>query len=257
MRVGIIGYGKMGKLIRIEALKQGHTISAVIDPISQEHEITAKHVTSESIVDCEVVIDFTHPSVVVDHIILYAKLGIPAVIGTTGWYEHLPELRKVVAQTNGAIIYSGNYSLGVALFMQVVKEASRLFAKSGLYDPFLTEIHHAQKADSPSGTAEMLGSLVLEHYPNKTALVKETLHQKREDGAIHLASVRGGWVPGTHTVYFDSPQDTIELTHRARTREGFAVGAIQAAVWITTGRRGLFTLDDMMEDVYVSVEKTQ
>jgi 4-hydroxy-tetrahydrodipicolinate reductase len=162
-----------------------------------------------------------------------------------------------VAQLDGSIIYSGNYSLGVALFMQVVREASRLFAKSGLYDPFLTEIHHAQKADSPSGTAEMLGSLVLENYPSKHLVEKETLHHKREDEAIHLASVRGGWVPGTHTVYFDSPQDTIELTHRARSREGFAVGAVQAAAWIASGRKGFFTLDDMLEDVYLSVEKTQ
>ncbi|MBJ2356951.1 4-hydroxy-tetrahydrodipicolinate reductase [Sphaerochaeta sp. S2] len=257
MRVGIVGFGKMGKLIRSEALKRGHTIAAVIDPICQESEVTANQVSSEQLSECEVVIDFTHPSVVVDHIILYAKLGIPAVIGTTGWYDRIPELQEIVAQAGGAIIYSGNYSLGVALFMQVVKEASRLFAKSGLYDPFLTEIHHAQKADSPSGTAEMLGSLVLENYQDKRIVEKETLHHKREDETIHLASVRGGWVPGTHTVYFDSPQDTIELTHRARSREGFAVGAVQAAAWITSGRKGFFSLDDMLEDVYLSVEKTQ
>ncbi len=256
MRVGIIGYGKMGQLIREEALKQGHTISSVIDPVSQDREVTAKHVSSESIASCDVVIDFTHPSVVVDHIIMYAKLGVPAVIGTTGWYDKLPEIKKIVEESDGAVIYSGNYSLGVALFMQVVKNAAKLFAKSGLYDPFLTEMHHAQKADSPSGTAEMLGSLVLESYPYKDHLVKEALHQKREDNAIHLASVRGGWVPGTHTVYFDSPQDTIELTHRARSRQGFAVGAVQAGAWIANGRKGLFTLDDMLEDVYLSVERT-
>lgn len=255
MRIAVVGYGKMGKLIRSEALVKGHTVSAVIDPASLDAEVTAANVDAQSLEGCDVAIDFTHPSVVVDHIMLYARLGIPAVIGTTGWYDRLAQVGEAVADTDCAIIYSGNYSLGVALFLQVVKQAARLFSRSGVYDPFLTEIHHAQKADSPSGTALMLATSVLEAFEGKHTIVEETLHQKREEDAIHLASVRGGWVPGTHTVYFDSPQDTIELTHRARSREGFAVGAVQAAAWIASGRKGFFTLDDLLNDVYLAVEK--
>ena len=255
MRIAIIGYGKMGKLIRSEALAKGHLIGAVIDPLSQDPEVTARSVDAHSLDGCDVAIDFTHPDVVCDHIVLYARLGTPAVIGTTGWYDRLTEVQEAVQGCDCAIIYSGNYSLGVALFLQVVKRASSLFAKSGLYDPFLTELHHAQKADSPSGTAEMLAQAVLDSFNEKTQVVKETLHHKRSPDAIHLASVRGGWVPGTHTVYFDSPEDTIELTHRARSRQGFAVGAVQAAAWIADGRKGFFNLDDMLSDVYLSVER--
>jgi 4-hydroxy-tetrahydrodipicolinate reductase len=255
MRIAIVGYGKMGKLIRNESLAKGHHIAAVIDPLAQDSEVTARTVDARTLDGCDVAIDFTHPDAVCDHIVLYARLGIPAVIGTTGWYNRLSELKEATEGCERAIIYSGNYSLGVALFLQVVKHAASLFAKSGLYDPFLTELHHAQKADSPSGTAEMLAQSVLESFSEKTQVVKETLHQKRCPDAIHLASVRGGWVPGTHTVYFDSPEDTIELTHRARSRQGFAVGAVQAAAWIADGRRGFFILDDMLEDVYLSVEK--
>lgn len=256
MRIAIIGYGKMGKLIRSIAIEQGHSIQAVIDPVAKDAEVSSNILSSESLADCDVAIDFTHPSVVCDNIIFYAKIGLPAVIGTTGWYDKLDAMKEMVQSSQGSVIYSGNYSLGVALFMQVVKVASALFAKSGLYDPFLTEIHHAQKADSPSGTAHMLGSSILNAFGQKQQLCEETLHEKRGDDVIHLASVRGGWVPGTHTVYFDSPQDTIELTHRARSREGFAVGAIQAAKWISSNRKGFFSLDDLLEDVYLSVERS-
>lgn len=254
MRIAIVGYGKMGKLIRTEALAKGHSICAVIDPLALDAEVTSKDVDAQSLDGCDVAIDFTHPTVVCDHIVLYSRLGVPAVIGTTGWYHRLEEVKAALQTSDCAIIYSGNYSLGVALFIQVVRKAAALFAKTGLYDPFLTELHHAQKADSPSGTAEMLAQAVLASYTDKHQVVKETLHQKRDADAIHLASVRGGWVPGTHTVYFDSPEDTIELTHRARSRQGFAVGAVQAAVWIADGRKGFFNLDDMLDDIYLSAE---
>jgi 4-hydroxy-tetrahydrodipicolinate reductase len=255
MHIAIVGFGKMGKLIRSIAIEQGYAIKAVIDPIATDNEVTSRTLSSQSLEGCDVVIDFTHPSVVCDNIIFYAKTGIPAVIGTTGWYDKIDTLKELVLKERGSVIYSGNYSLGVALFMQVVKTAAKLFAKSGLYDPFLTEIHHSQKADSPSGTAHMLGSSILQAFDQKQQLCEETLHERRSEDAIHLASVRGGWVPGTHTVYFDSPQDTIELTHRARSREGFAVGAVQAAKWISSGRKGFFSLDDLLEDVYLSVER--
>ena len=254
MRVAIVGYGKMGKLIRQEALSSGHEVVSVIDPWSTAPEIIALSLDASSLADCDVAIDFTHPATIVDNIILYARLGIPAVIGTTGWYDRLEEVRETVADLDCSIIYSGNYSLGVAVFLQVVKRTAQLFDKVGGYDSFIQEIHHAQKADSPSGTASMLADIVLANSASKHSVVSDTLHRKREDDEIQVGSVRGGYVPGTHTVYFDSPEDTIELTHRARSRQGFAVGAVKAANWIADGRKGFFTLSDMLDDVFMNVE---
>lgn len=257
MRIAVVGYGKMGKLIRSQALGSGHEVVAVIDPFVDLPEVTDTHVDASTLNGCSVAIDFTHPSKVVDNIVLYARLGIPAVIGTTGWYDQMPQVRAAIDESECAIIYSGNFSLGVALFFQVAKLASRLFGMTGLYDPFIQEIHHAQKADSPSGTAEMLAHIVLDNSPTKTTIYSDTLHRRREPGEIHVASVRGGWVPGTHTVTFDSQDDTVELTHRARSREGFATGAVKAASWIADGRKGFFTLDDMLKDVFLQGESVQ
>ncbi len=251
MKVAIVGYGKMGKLIRSGALELGHEVVAVIDPLAHDAEVTDTSLDASTLNGCAVAIDFTHPSTVVDNIVLYARLGIPAVIGTTGWYDQVESIKEAIDETSCSIIYSGNFSLGVALFFQVVKHASRLFGKSGLYDPFIQEIHHAQKADSPSGTAVMLSQMVLDNTPNKSSVYSDTLHRRREKDEIHVASVRGGSVPGTHTVTFDSQDDTIELTHRARSREGFATGALKAASWIADGRKGFFTLDAMLEDVFL------
>ena len=251
MKVAIVGYGKMGKLIRRAALESGYEVVAVIDPVALLPEVTDTHLDASTLNGCTVAIDFTHPSVVVDNIVLYARLGIPAVIGTTGWYDQVDEVRAAIDESSCSIIYSGNFSLGVALFFQVAKYAARLFGKTGLYDPFIQETHHAQKADSPSGTAVMLSQMVLDNTPSKSAIFSDTLHRRREDGEIHVSSARGGFVPGTHTVTFDSQDDTIELTHRARSREGFASGALKAASWITDGRKGFFTLDAMLEDVFL------
>lgn len=256
MRIAIVGYGKMGKMVRNVALESGHQVVAVIDPWSPEPEITALGLDVSSLAECDVAIDFTHPATVMDDILLYARLGIPAVIGTTGWYERIDEVRDAVAGGDGAIIYSGNFSLGVAVFLQVVERAATLFDRVGGYDPFIQEVHHAQKADSPSGTASMLASAVLAHSSSKRTVVSDNLHRKREDDELNVSSVRGGFVPGTHTVSFDSPEDTIELIHRARSRRGFAVGAVKAASWISDGRRGLFTLSDMIDDVLGKGEET-
>ena len=251
MKIAIVGYGKMGRLIRNKALDANHEVVAVIDPIADLPEVTDTHLDASTLNGCTVAIDLTHPSVVADNIVLYARLGIPAVIGTTGWYDRIPEVREAIDESSCSIIYSGNFSLGVALFFQVAKHASQLFGASGLYDPFIQETHHAQKADSPSGTAVMLSQMVLDNTPNKSSIYSDTLHRRREDTEIHVASVRGGFVPGTHTVTFDSQDDTIELTHRARSREGFATGALKAASWITDGRKGFYTLDAMLEDVFL------
>jgi len=127
-----------------------------------------------------------------------------------------------------------------------VKLASSLFGKTGSYDVFANEIHHREKADSPSGTAKLISDIIVENFDGKDKVVTERLDRKIEPNEIHVSSTRGGWIPGTHTVVFDSPFDSVELTHRARTRDGFAIGAVLAASWLI-GKKGFFTLDDFVE----------
>jgi len=249
MRVAVVGYGRMGHLIRQVALGGGHSIVAIVDPYATDSEVTSKVLTKDALADAEVVIDFSVAELAVDHIQLYAKLALPAVIGTTGWYPHLPAVQEAMKATDCAIIWSGNFSLGVHLFFALARKAAALMNNFPQYDTLVHEMHHAGKADSPSGTAVMLGNILLEELEAKNQLETGRLDRKRADSEIHVSSTRGGFIPGTHTLLFDSPVDTIEITHRARNREGFAYGAVQAAAWITSGRRGFFSLDDMLTDL--------
>jgi 4-hydroxy-tetrahydrodipicolinate reductase len=248
MKLALVGYGKMGKTIETHALAQKHTISSIIDPFV---EGAKKSLTVEHLQGCDVAIDFTHPDVVLEHIRFYINNRIPAVIGTTGWYEHLGEVASMVDEADGTILYSGNFSLGVALFLRSVRYAAALYGRTGRYDPAIIEVHHNKKADSPSGTASMLASNVLEGFPNKTRIEYETQHQRRSDEVLHVSSLRVGSVPGTHTVLFDSPEDTIELIHTARNRDGFAFGAVAAAAWLSEQGSGLYTLEDMVDAVFL------
>ena len=248
MKLALVGYGKMGKIIKTHALAQNHEIASIIDPFE---EGAKKSLTVENLQGCDVAIDFTHPDVALEHIRFYIENGVPAVIGTTGWYEHLGEVASLVREGNGTILYSGNFSLGVALFLRSVRYAAALYGKTGRYDPAIIEVHHNKKADSPSGTAGMLASRVLEGFPEKTRIEYETQHQRRGDEVLHVSSLRVGSVPGTHTVLFDSPEDTIELIHTARTRDGFAFGAVAAAAWLNERESGLYTLEDMVDAVFL------
>lgn len=250
MRIGIVGYGRMGRMIRNVALETGNEVLAVIDPIVQAPEVSSSVLDIESLQGCDVVIDFSAPSCAVEHILFYAKTGVPAVIGTTGWYEHMDEVVGLLKNCpDCAIIWSGNFSIGVHLFFKIVRHAASLFDKFDDYDVLVHEIHHAGKADSPSGTAAMLGNILLEELQDKDSIETARLDRKRRDDEIHISSSRGGSFPGTHEVYFDSPVDTVEISHTARSREGFARGAVKAASWVCDGRKGFFTLDDMMSDL--------
>ena len=249
MQIAIVGFGKMGKLVSQIAQDSGHFIKAVIDPVSQDPMVTARECTERAFLGSEVVIEFAASEGILERLALYGKLGIPAVIATTGWYDLMPDVKSALDKTNCAIIWSGNFSLGVQLFFKIVRNASMIFNKFPIYDPLVQECFHAGKADSPSGTAVMLGNILLEELEGKNQLETGRLDRKRVDSEIHVSSTRGGSIPGTHTVMFDSPVDTIEITHRARNREGFAYGAVQAAVWISSGRKGFFSLDDMLTDL--------
>ncbi len=247
MKIAISGYGRMGKLIRDKALEAGHDVVAVIDPISSEWVVTAKKINSESLRDADVVIDFTIPQVLVDNVREYAACGVSAVIGTTGWYDRMDEVASIVGERIGCI-WSGNFSVGVHLFFHMIEKAANLMNSFPGYDCMVHEFHHNKKADSPSGTAAMIGAILIDGLDTKRKVVTQMLDRPIESDELHVSSTRGGSIPGTHSVIFDSPVDSIELTHRARNREGFATGAIETAQWLE-GKRGFFSIDDMLQSM--------
>ena len=247
MRIAIVGYGKMGRMIREKALLMGHSISAIIDPIVDLPEVTDKSLSVYALEDSDVVIDFSSPKGVVDNIIFYSHCGVPAVIGTTGWLDQLPFIESMTEGDPTSIMYSGNFSIGVAVFLKTVVAISSLMDKLDDYDVAITETHHTAKLDSPSGTAVMIANEVMKNLSRKTRPLYGNSEERIAPEELQVSSVRVGKVPGIHEVVFDSAYDTITLTHSARSREGFATGAIRAASWLI-GRRGIFNMDDFLED---------
>jgi 4-hydroxy-tetrahydrodipicolinate reductase len=229
MRIALLGYGKMGQLIAQLAPLSGHQISVCFS--------TKLGLLKERLAELEPVdlaIDFSHASAVLPHLELCLSLNKPVVIGTTGWEAELPLAKKMVQNNQSACLYAPNFSIGVYLFQQLVTYAATLFQPFSHYDVGGVETHHRHKQDQPSGTAKMLTQQILQHMP------------RLQD--FNFSSVRCGSMPGTHTLYFDSTVDTLTLTHQARTREGFAQGALLAAEWLLP-RQGFFTLEEMMQDV--------
>jgi 4-hydroxy-tetrahydrodipicolinate reductase len=256
MKIAIIGYGKMGKMVEQAALAQGHTLTAIVDPLAQETTVPPgvqffRDIAATSrLGGAEAAIEFTQPATAFANIKALAEKKIPAVIGTTGWHERLDEARQTVEQAGSALIWSSNFSIGVNIFYRVAWYAAQLFNNFPEYDIGGFEAHHNKKLDSPSGTAKTLVDGVLARIDRKNTAVWETLNRRPDLGELHFPSLRLGSVPGTHSLFFDSPADTVEITHTARSREGFAIGAVRAAEWLANGsRRGFFTMDDMLKDM--------
>jgi 4-hydroxy-tetrahydrodipicolinate reductase len=245
VNIGIIGYGKMGQLIEKIAIDKGHNVNAIIDPV---HKDAQKEINEENLKNIDVCIDFTHPKCAIDNIKKLATLKKNMVIGTTGWYDKMDEVKQIVKESGVGFIWSGNYSIGVNAFFEIIKHASKIMNNLKDYDIMATEVHHNGKADSPSGTAEMIGKILIDNITRKEKLVKDRLNRKIDSNELHLASIRGGSVPGTHTIYFDSLQDTIELKHTARNREGFAKGAVLACEFINK-KKGFYSINDLMKDI--------
>jgi len=247
MRIAICGYGRMGQRIHVMALSQGFEVSAIIDPYSTLPGVTHKALDAAALQEADAVIDFSSPAGVVDNIIMYGRLGIPAVIGTTGWYDKLGMIKDVLSSERPSILYSGNFSIGVALTVKLAEYAAKLMDHFPSYDVSIHEVHHKMKADSPSGTALMLSDVLLDNMDRKKRIDTECQHSRREEDVIHISSERVGYVPGTHTITFDSEVDTITLTHTARSRDGFAEGAIKAASWLVKERKtGFFSFEDFV-----------
>jgi 4-hydroxy-tetrahydrodipicolinate reductase len=243
MKAGLIGYGKMGKILEAALRERGHELVSVSDPfvtcgIPSEPE------------KADVLIEFTRPDTAFDNIKLAVSLGKPIVVGTTGWYDRLPEASAIVESGGVSLLWATNFSLGVNLFYRIAAYAASVMDPFGEYDVAGYEVHHNKKADSPSGTAETLARRVLASMKRKKSVVWDKPQGKMAPDTIHYASLRVGSVPGLHSLVFDSPADTLEIRHSARNREGFASGALLAAEWLTAQkRRGVFTMDDVLKDM--------
>lgn len=232
----------MGQAVADVAPEQGHEIVARFD--SERPFLEASPSAVESV---DVAVDFSLPSVALDHIQRYCEWGQPAVVGTTGWYEHLDTVESMVAKHDASLLYAPNFSLGIAVVRRALSSVLPLVDELEEYDPFVQEMHHTNKVDSPSGTARMLGDVLVEGLERKDSVETETQHQRIDESAVHVTSTRAGTVFGEHVVGFDGPYDQITVNHRAKNRRGFAAGAVRAAEWLR-GRRGLFQLDDVLAD---------
>jgi 4-hydroxy-tetrahydrodipicolinate reductase len=265
MKVILAGYGKMGRLLETRLREKGHNVIAAVDPLRAGSGAQAslpiypslkdalggiRGIPGKSLKDADVVIEFSLPNVAPENLLFLINEKMPVVTGTTGWYDKLPEINKTVDSAGTSLLWSSNFSLGVNLFYRIACYAARLADPFKEYDVAGFETHHNNKADSPSGTAKTLVDLVLGQMTRKKKAVYRTLERKPEEDELHFASLRLGSVPGTHSLLFDSNADTIEITHTARNREGFAAGAVLAAEWLTAEKRtGIFTMDDVLSNV--------
>lgn len=246
MFISIVGFGNMGNLVEETAKEKGVSVVSTIDPVVSNARY--KEITEESIGQADVCICFTQPSVAIDNIRDIASLGKNIVIGTTGWVEDIEEAESIVKENGVGLIYSENFSIGVNIFYKMIEQTSALINRFDDYDIFINEMHHKGKVDSPSGTALNLGDIIIRNINRKNTIVTECLERKIHPEELHVASVRGGYIPGYHSVIYDSEVDTITIRHEARSRKGFAVGAVTAAKWLN-GKQGFFTKDDMLVDL--------
>jgi 4-hydroxy-tetrahydrodipicolinate reductase len=228
IKLALIGYGKMGKAIAQLAPNRGAEIRLVL---TSESNRNGTGINAESLKGIDVAIEFTNPATAADNIRRLAGLGCNLVVGTTGWTSGLDEIRNVVESSGVGMVYAANFSIGVQLFYQAARSAAQIFAKFPLYEPYITEAHHRFKKDMPSGTALEL---------------KRQIQPELTDQEIQVSSIRAGYIPGTHELGFDSEGDTVILRHTARSRQGFAEGALYAAKWVV-GKKGLFTFGDVLE----------
>jgi 4-hydroxy-tetrahydrodipicolinate reductase len=229
MRIALIGFGAMGQLVEAGVRKAGDEIGAVIT--SKESTLTAEQL-AEKLRGHDVAIDFSIGDAVLKNIEACARAHVPLVEGTTGWKQHEATAKQLMTEHSGAMVYGANFSIGVNLFYRIAKQAASLFSAVEGYAPFIEEAHHSRKRDAPSGTALKLRDLMSENLGPD----------------IPTSSTRAGYIPGTHRVGFDSEADQILLTHTARSRQGFANGALLAARWIV-GRNGVFEFSEVIEEI--------
>jgi 4-hydroxy-tetrahydrodipicolinate reductase len=236
MKIGLIGYGKMGKTIEAIALKRGHEITARVNS-----EYSIQEVNWE---DVDVAIEFTQPDLAVEHMEICMKNHTPIVVGTTAWQQDLPKVNQLVSDLNGSLLHASNFSVGVNIFFELNRKLAEIMNRHSEYTVSMEEIHHVQKLDAPSGTAVSLANdIISEHeaYDSWSLSIEDPRVE-----AISIKAVREPNVPGTHEVRYSSEIDTIRIEHIAHNRDGFALGAVLAAEFLH-GKEGIFTMKDVLK----------
>ncbi len=239
MKIALIGYGKMGKIIEQLALAKGHEIVARIDYSDALSKITLNY--------ADVAIEFTQPASAPDNLLKCFDADVPVVCGTTGWLKEYEKIVEQCKEKKGAFFYASNYSLGVNIFFEINKRLAHIMNQYAQYDVRMTEIHHTQKLDAPSGTAITLAEDILKNIERKHQWISEQNPELRTSNSddLIIESKRIDPAPGTHIVQYISEEDTIEISHTAHSRVGFAVGALTAAEWIV-GKKGIFDMKDLL-----------
>jgi 4-hydroxy-tetrahydrodipicolinate reductase len=227
MRIAIIGSGKMGKAVAALAKSRGHSIHTVINRVENA---AGRALTAERLKGADVAIEFTRPDAVVQNLERLIELGVPTVTGTTGWSEALPRITGLVELRKGALLHAANFSVGMHLFLRAARELARCFRGRPEFAVSIVEQHHAAKVDAPSGTALLLQRQLWSDEPSRR---------------FPITSVRAGTTPGTHTLTYEGPHETVTMSHVAKSREVFAAGALAAAEWLP-GRTGVFTFEEML-----------
>ncbi len=236
MKIALLGYGRMGQEIHKLAEKRGHEIVLIIDNDEEWQE------KAPSLKEADVAIEFTTPESAVDNILHCFEADIPVVVGTTGWIEDIESIRKTSIEQNKGLFFSPNFSIGVNLFFDLNKYLASLMSKWENYEISIEETHHIHKLDAPSGTAIVLANDIIRYNERKEKWVKELQENPDEVG---IKSYRSEDVPGTHIIRYESEMDAIVITHTAKNRKGFALGALLAAEWIK-GKRGFFEMRDLL-----------
>jgi len=242
MKIVLLGYGRMGQDIEQVALERGHTIAArymIEDPLPNADTLPS-HVTSA---DCA--IDFSSPDATEHHLRTLGPLHIPLVVGTTGWNKQLPAYLEFMRQCGGTLFYASNFSIGAHVLFHAAAEAARILNRFPEYDVAVHEVHHRLKKDAPSGTALTLAAKILAELKRKTEILTSLGNRQILPHELLVTSGRVGSVAGIHTAAFESPADSVSITHTAHSRRGFASGAVSAAEWVR-GRTGIFTMEDFL-----------
>ena len=237
MKIALIGYGKMGKEIEQILIARGHTIPLIID-LNNTNDLDTAHLQK-----VDVAIEFTTPSTAYGNVVKCLEEGVPVVCGTTAWLDKLPEVEQLCKEKNGAFFYASNYSIGVNIFFEINRRLAQQMNRFGEYDVTIEETHHTQKKDAPSGTAVTLAEGVLENLDRKQKWVCGTTTVPEE---LEVVAIRRSVVPGTHTVTYESDVDALSITHMAKSRRGFALGAVLAAEFLH-GKTGIFSMKDLMQ----------
>ena len=237
MKIALICYGKMGKEIEQILIARGHTIPLIID-LNNTNDLDAAHLQK-----VDVAIEFTTPSTAYGNVVKCLEAGVPVVCGTTAWLDNLPQVEQLCKEKNGAFFYASNYSIGVNIFFEINRRLAQLMNRFGEYDVTIEETHHTQKKDAPSGTAVTLAEGVLENLDRKQKWVCGTTTVPEE---LEVVAIRRSVVPGTHTVTYESDVDALSITHMAKSRRGFALGAVLAAEFLH-GKTGIFSMKDLMQ----------